>query len=31
LFACLPVRDLSVERRPLEDLVKQIFAQGRRG
>ena len=31
LFASLPVRDLSVERRPLEDLVKQIFAQGRRG
>ena len=31
LFERLPVRDLSVERRPLEDLVKQIFAQGRRG
>lgn len=30
LFEVLQVRDLAVERRPLEDLVKQIFSQGRR-
>jgi len=29
LFERLQVRDLAVERRPLEDLIKQIFATGR--